>query len=413
MAQTVQAAPAEHLLTIRWTVTILYHPSQMNTLGHSMRALALGLSLTLAGALCVVGAAAGAHATAGALVGGPQLGAPGVIVNLGRGVPAPPAMPGASFLIADMDTGQILAARAPHARHLPASTLKTLTALALIPLLDAKAKIMVQPQDVGVQGTRLGFVAGTAYTVGTLLQGLLMASGNDAAYALARANHSAAVTLTQMNALAADLGAFDTVAKDPAGLDQAGETSSAYDLALIGRAAMKLPDFRGYVRTRQASFPGGRSADGKLEPSFQIGNHNNLLYNYPGAIGIKTGYTVAAKYTYVEAATRGAKTYIVTEMSSPNSSWRPGAALLDWAFAHGTSLTPIGDLVEPGNRARSQTSAAPGNRPQSPASAAAHASPQASPHSSWPAPWVGVAAVLGALTLVGGWARGYVSRRRS
>jgi D-alanyl-D-alanine carboxypeptidase (penicillin-binding protein 5/6) len=134
----------------------------MTTLRHSVRALALGLSLTLAGAFCGVGAASPAHATAGNPVGGRQLGAPGVIVKLGRGVPPPPAMPDASFLIADMDTGQILAARAPHARHLPASTLKTLTALTLIPLLDAKAKIMVQAQDVRVEGTRLGFIAGTA-----------------------------------------------------------------------------------------------------------------------------------------------------------------------------------------------------------------------------------------------------------
>ena len=216
-------------------------------------------------------------------------------------------MPGASFLLADMDTGQILVARAPHARHLPASTLKTLTALTLIPLLDPNAKILVQPQDVSVQGTHLGILAGTEYTVGTLLQGMLMASGNDAAYALARANHSMATTLKAMNATAAELGAFDTVAKDPSGLDKAGQSSSAYDLALIGRAAMKLPDFRRYVRTKQASLPGGRSADGKLKPGFKIGNHNKLLYNYQGAIGIKNGYTIAAKYTYVEAATRGAR----------------------------------------------------------------------------------------------------------
>jgi D-alanyl-D-alanine carboxypeptidase (penicillin-binding protein 5/6) len=388
----------------------------MTPLPQSVRALVLGLSLTLAGAFCMLGAATAAHGAADNTVGGRLLNGPGVIVRLGRGVPPPPAMPGASFLIADMGTGQILAARAPHARHLPASTLKTLTALTLIPLLDPKAKIMVQPQDVRVEGTRLGFVAGAAYSVRTLLQGLLMASGNDAAYALARANHSAAVTLKEMNATAADLRAFDTVAKDPAGLDEAGETSSAYDLALIGRAAMKLPDFRGYVATKQASFPGGRSVDGKVWPSFQIGNHNNLLYNYQGAIGIKSGYTIAARYTYVEAATRGGKTYIVTEMASPNSSWRPTAALLDWAFAHGASLTPIGELVEPAKATRSRLGATPGSRPKSPPTASTHASPRALPQTSPKLPglplWLGVATLCGALALLGIWARRNISRKR-
>jgi len=251
-------------------------------------------------------------------------------------------MPGASFLVANMDTGEILAARAPHTPHRPASTLKTLTALTLIPRLDADKKILVRPEDVRVEGSRVGILAGTAYSTRTLLQGLLLASGNDAAYALARANESVAVTLREMNATAAELGAFDTVAKEPSGLDMPGQTSSAYDLALIGRAAMKLPDFRGYVSTKSATVPGGRSSDGKTVPAFRINNHNRLLYNYQGAIGVKNGYTIAARQTFIAAATRAGKTYIVTEMGSPNGSWRPTAALLDWAFAHGTQVTPIG-----------------------------------------------------------------------
>jgi D-alanyl-D-alanine carboxypeptidase (penicillin-binding protein 5/6) len=266
----------------------------MNALRYAVSALALSLSLTAAGAFGIVGATASANAAGSRPavsdpIGGAQLGKPGVIVNLGPRTPAPPAMPGASFLVADLDTGQILAARAPHVRHLPASTLKALTALTLIPRLDASSTIMVEPKDVRIEGSRVGLLAGTAYSVPTLFRGLLLASGNDAANALARANQSVAVTVSQMNATATDLGAFDTVAKDPSGLDMPGQTSSAYDLALIGRAAMKLPDFRGYVSTRTASVPGGRSRDGKTVPAFQINNHNRLLYNYDGAIGIKNG----------------------------------------------------------------------------------------------------------------------------
>ncbi len=292
----------------------------MIALRYAVRALALSLSLAAVAAFGVIGYVPPTQAAGSIPVGGPQLSRAGVIVNLVPGVPAPPAMSGASFLVADMDTGAILAARAPHRRSLPASTLKALTALTLIPRLEASAKVVVQPEDVNVEGSRIGVLAGTAYTVHSLFQGLLMVSGNDAAYALSRANGGVAVTLEEMNATATELGAFDTVAKDPSGLDKPGQTSSAYDLALIGRAAMKLPDFRGYVSTKHASFPGGRSSKGTMLPGFKINSHHRLLYNYEGAIGIKNGYTIAAKQTFIGAATRGGKTYIVTEMASPNGS---------------------------------------------------------------------------------------------
>ncbi|HEY8654631.1 MAG TPA: hypothetical protein VIL87_16305 [Dermatophilaceae bacterium] len=404
----------------------------MIALRYAVRALALSLSLTAAGAFGIVGATSSADAVSSVPgrvvpaaggpavsdpIGGVQLALAGVIVNLGPGVPAPPAMPGASFLVADMDTGQILVARAPHTPRLPASTLKALTALTLIPRLDASAKIVVEPQDVRVEGSRFGILAGTAYSVPTLFRGLLLASGNDAASALARANQSIAVTLSEMNATAADLGAFDTVAKDPSGLDKPGQTSSAYDLALIGRAAMRLPDFRGYVSTKTAAVPGGRSSDGKTVPAFRINNHNRLLYNYQGAIGIKNGYTIAAKQTFIAAATRAGKTYIVTEMASPNGSWRPTAALLDWAFAHGTQVTPIGQLVEPGSVTR------PGLTSESGAGSSEGA-PRPAPGARvlgrptllrLPAlqPWIGAAGLLSGMVLVGAFAARSIAGRRS
>jgi D-alanyl-D-alanine carboxypeptidase (penicillin-binding protein 5/6) len=326
-------------------------------------------------------------------------------------------MPGASFLVADMDTGQILAAKAPHTPRLPASTLKTLTALTLIPRLDVGAKIMVEPEDVRIEGSRVGILAGTAYSVPTLFQGLLLASGNDAANTLARANQSVAVTLGEMNATAANLGAFDTVAKDPSGLDSPGQSSSAYDLALIGRAAMLLPDFRGYVSTRTASVPGGRSGDGKTVPGFKINNHNRLLYNYKGAIGIKNGYTIAAKQTFIAAATRAGKTYIVTEMASADGSWRPTAALLDWAFAHGTDVTPIGELVEPGTVTRPGLSGTSGDGATGATRGAASgaAALGQSTMARLPAlePWVGAAGLLSGMALVGAFAARSISSRRN
>ncbi len=381
-------------------------------------ALALSLTLSAAGTLSVAAAASPAPAaTAGSVspassgtpVGGQQLAARGVIVNLKRGVPPPPAMPGASYLLADMDTGQILVAKAPHAPHLPASTLKTLTALTLIPLLDVNHKIVVKPEDVKVDGTRLGIVPGTTYAAGTLLQGMLMASGNDTAYALARGNHSVAVTLADMNATAAQLGALDTVAKDPSGLDARGQQTSAYDLALIGRAAMALPTFRSYVKTRQATLSGGRTANGKRRAGFQISNHNKLIFNYPDAIGIKNGYTNAAKFTYIEAATRAGKTYLLTEMASPSGSWRPTAALLDWAFAHGSSVTPIGELVEP---AEAEAAAKPTTPPT--ALPRVQVLPAISQEAAGPGfpNWIGVVGGISALALIAAWLARSAFRKR-
>ena len=376
----------------------------MTSFRFAVCALALSLALTATGVFVVQPSPAAA--SGGKPIGGRQLAARGVIVNLAPGVPPPPAMPAASFVVADMDTGKILVARTPHARHLPASTLKTLTALTLIPLLDPDKKIMVTPQDQRAQGTHVGIVPGTAYSVDSLLQGMLVTSGNDAAYALARGNHSLAVTLAQMNVTAAGLNAMDTVAKDPSGLDKPGQSSSAYDLALIGRAGMKLPSFRRIVSTKKSTLPSGRTADGKRTPSLKISNHNKLLFNYPGAIGIKNGYTNAAKFTYIEAATRGGKTYLVTEMSSTASGWRPTAAMLDWAFAHGASVTPIGELVEPGK------AVPPKPRPV-PTAAVVQA------QSSTPVPlepalpfWVGLAGVGALLALARARSRRRVARRR-
>ena len=188
-----------------------------------------------------------------------------------------------------------------------------------------------------------------------------------------------------MNATAAGLGALDTVAKDPSGLDKPGQSSSVYDLALIGRAAMKLPAFRGYVSTRQAAVPGGKGSDGKMLPGFRVNNHLRLLYNYEGAIGIKNGYTIAAQQTFIGAATRGGRTYIVTEMASPNGSWRPTAGLLDWAFAHGSAVTPIGKLVEPGATSGRPRATAPGATVAEKAPKRRLACPRGLTGQAWPA----------------------------
>ncbi|HET6858531.1 MAG TPA: D-alanyl-D-alanine carboxypeptidase [Streptomyces sp.] len=280
-------------------------------------------------------------------VGGERLASMGLVVDRPADVPAPPALKNVSWLLADMETGDVLAAKAAHARLLPASTLKTLTALTLIPQVDATRSYTATAADASADGTRVGILPGHTYTGQQLFGALLMASGNDAAYVLARAGGGMEATVAAMNEEARHLGAHDTVAKDPSGLDAPGQTSSAYDLALIGRAAMQLPQFRTYVTTKQMAFPGRKGQGGK-RPTYVISNHNRLLYNYEGTVGIKNGYTNAAKRTFISAVTRGGKTYLLTEMHGLDPSWRTQAAMYDWAFRYGDRLAPVGRLVEPG-----------------------------------------------------------------
>jgi D-alanyl-D-alanine carboxypeptidase (penicillin-binding protein 5/6) len=307
--------------------------------------------------------AAGAPAD---VVGGPRLASPGVVVDLPPGVPPPPALKAGSYVVADLDSGAVLVARAAHAPHLPASALKSLTALTVLPTVRPETRVRAEPADL-VEGSKVGISPGSTYTTGQLLQGMMLSSGNDAAMALARAAGGVPQTVARMQAEARALGARDTVVRNPSGLDAPGQVTSAYDLALIARAAMRLPAFRQLVATRHVDFP-GREVRGKRRAAYQIQNHNRLLANYPGAIGVKNGYTVAARWSVAGAATRGGRTYLVTALSRRDGSWRPTAALLDWAFAHGAQARPVGHLVSPGELEKAGTghvaSSAPPGRVQ-------------------------------------------------
>jgi serine-type D-Ala-D-Ala carboxypeptidase (penicillin-binding protein 5/6) len=354
-------------------------------------------------------------------VGGAGLAGTGVLVDRTSGVPAPPAVAAASYVLADLDTGNVLVAKAPHAPHLPASTLKVLTALTVMPRLDPATVVTAQPEDV-VDGSLVGVVPGLTYSVQQLLQGMMLSSGNDAATALARTAGGAqgiAGTVAAMQQVADHLGARDTTVRDPSGLDAPGQTTSAYDLALIAREALRDPHFEALVTTRRVRFPGkpvvAKAKAGPASPgtstspattatpatppkraSFEIQNHNTLLYNYDGAIGVKNGYTVAARWTIVGAAERDGHRYVVTALKRGDRSWRPTAALLDWAFTYGGQVAPVGRLVAPGELQRSAAT-------DRPAAATALAVGTAATTTGEPAPrrWVGAAGLAGAAALLG------------
>ena len=275
-------------------------------------------------------------------VGGTRLGEANVTIWSGAPGVAPPPEPLVSaWLIADATTGAVLAARNPHQRLRPASTLKTLTALTLLPRLDPAASYTAVDADALQDGSRVGMVPGTTYSIPSLFDGLLMSSGNDAAHALANAAGGFGPTVALMNETARELQAYDTVAANPSGLDDDVQVTSVYDLALIARAGLAREDFRSYVAKQRSYFGGVDGSNG-----FEIQNHNKLLANYPGAIGVKTGYTSVSLHSIVGAASRDGRTLIVAILGAQTTPWPDAAALLDWGFAQ-AATTAVGTLVGP------------------------------------------------------------------
>jgi serine-type D-Ala-D-Ala carboxypeptidase (penicillin-binding protein 5/6) len=272
-------------------------------------------------------------------VGGPRLGACAEIGPSGG-----PELTAASWVLADLDTGAVLAARAPHARHRPASTLKVLTALAAVRSLTPDQVVQGTAEDQAIDGSKAGIGPGGQYTVRQLLAGLLLNSGNDTAQALARAMGGNAPTLARMTDIAHELGALDTRPATPSGLDGPGMASSAYDLAVLFRVALREPLFAETIGLRSIPFPG--YAD---HPAFVLHSSSKLLANYQGMIGGKTGFTEAARHTLVGAAERGGRRLVVALMrgeQSPVPMWKQGARLLDWGFELPVTTPAVGRLVD-------------------------------------------------------------------
>ena len=282
----------------------------------------------------------------GSTVGGSGLDTRGLVTV--PGAPAvPPGIDAHGWLVADAGTGQVLGAQDPHGRYYPASTLKTLTLLALAPTLDPALVVEGTTEDEAIEGSRVGLVHGGRYSVDLLFRALVMQSGNDAANALARAAGGVDATLEAMDAAAERLGAFDTVAGTPSGLDVAGQSSSPYDLALIMRQLVADPYTRDVLQTRTAQMPGVEG----LTYGYEIQSQDTLLDSYPGTLGGKTGFTDAARHTFVAAAERDGRRLVVSLMQAerrPVHELEQATRLLDWGFATAPDAQGVGRLVEPG-----------------------------------------------------------------
>jgi len=242
-------------------------------------------------------------------------------------------------VVADANTGAILASKNAHTQLPPASTLKTLTALTVAPWLQLDSPYNAIPMDQGQEGSRVGLEAGKQYTVKQLFLGLMLPSGNDAASALANAYKGWSGTLADMNAQAARVGAKDTVARNPSGLDKNGQVSSAFDLVTIFRELIKNKEIRAIMATKVAEFPAGK------KKTFGIANQDHLLLdNFPGIIAGKTGYTTKAWNTFVAAAERNGHTLLVSIMRSEGVTETNVAALFNWGFANISNVNPVGHL---------------------------------------------------------------------
>lgn len=282
-------------------------------------------------------------------IGGPRMAECGVIVP--QGAPAAPGDINAeSWVLADLDTGAVLAAKDPHARERPASLIKLLLSLVVTRELKPDSTITATQDDANQPPTRVGILPGASYPVTDLVDALLMKSGNDVAYALATALGGLPAATQKMDALANQLGALDTRAATPSGLDGPGMSASAYDLAVIFRAAMTNQIISTAVQTRTLTLPASNG-----QPAVQVTNENSLLMGgyspkYPGEIGGKTGFTSDAQHTYADAAEQNGHRVALIMMRNPNdlpNVYKNAKELLDYGFQlDAAKLPPVGQVVD-------------------------------------------------------------------
>jgi len=259
------------------------------------------------------------------------------VVQPAGSVPVPDG-PAQAWIVADMDTGQVLAGRNENTTYAPASTIKTLLAQVILDEVPLDATIVADEADTRVECNCVGVAPGRTYTARQLLDGLLLVSGNDAANTLARMVGGPDAAVAKMNAKALSLGARGTSAGSPSGIDGPGINiwSTPHDLAVIFRSAMTYPVFAQIVAQPTAVFP---TETGERV----LVNQNELLHRYPGTLGGKTGFTDLARKTYVAAASRNGRRLVIAMMfglvvEGGPTYWDQAGALLDWGFAQNNGV---------------------------------------------------------------------------
>lgn len=240
-----------------------------------------------------------------------------------------PQITAGSAILIDGETGIVLFAKNEHMRRPPASTTKIMTALVALERGELDDIVTVSQRASRVGGSSLWLKAGQRLTLGELIEGTLVKSGNDGATAIAE--HIAGSEeefIHLMNRKARQMGALNTQFKNPHGLPAAGHYSTAFDLALITRYALRYEKFAQIVRERITTIDFQGQDWGQ-----QIYNTNKLLWSFEGADGVKTGTTSEAGYCLVSSATRDGRQLIGVVLRS-TARWQDSARLLEYGFAN-------------------------------------------------------------------------------
>lgn len=234
----------------------------------------------------------------------------------------PPGLSAVSAILVDGESGRVLYEKNAHEERDIASITKLLTALVAVESVESlEEEVTILPEWTGIEGSSIYLRTGETVTLETLLYGLLLASGNDAAVAVAGyCAGSVDAFVARMNAKAAELGMEHSHFTNPNGLSEEGHYSTAYDMALLARACLENETVAKIVATRSITV-GTRT----------FTNHNKLLWRYEGCIGMKTGYTELAGRTLVSSAQRNGQTLIAVTLCAPND-WADHAALFDYGF---------------------------------------------------------------------------------
>lgn len=255
----------------------------------------------------------------------------------------PPLVSAASAVLVDLDSGEVLYERAAGSRRPIASTTKIMTALLVLESATPFDEVTASGRAASQEGAELGLEPGERISVRELLYALMLQSANDAAVSLAEhVGGSVEVFVEQMNERARTLGLADTRFASPNGLDDSGY-STALDLAAITVAAFGSSTFEETVGTRFRTIPAPEG------PARRIQNRNALLWLYPGALGVKTGYTGAAGFCLVAAAERDGLRLGTVVLGSPQEPFSDAAALLNFGFTvyERRQAVRLGDPLDP------------------------------------------------------------------
>ena len=240
---------------------------------------------------------------------------------------AAPSVSAQAALVMEAGSGRVLYQKNPETKLPMASTTKIITAIVALEQGNLQDKIKISATAAGVEGSSMYLETGEIMTLEELLYGLMLASGNDAAVAIAEHFGGVEKFVALMNRKAKELGADNTHFENPNGLPHENHYSTAYDMALLTAHGLRNPAFANIVATKSYSITGPDKAYSRT-----LTNHNKLLRMMKDCIGVKTGFTKAAGRCLVSAANREGMTLICVTLNAP-SDWNDHISLYDHLFS--------------------------------------------------------------------------------